>query len=313
MRFGQFNFRASVAPAKALQATMADLLEEDSDDEDEDKREDNPLATSEEGFPVIEFRMVNDRANQEGSEIWDAQINGIIQLKKEVNKSLSPKQRAAGGESTLDLDKKAYYQFALTPDSHPHFSRIWYARHVLNAESPLLKREIRDMIVQDGGKWDKGEWCALAIARVLVPELLHFSHHNFYNNSFFSLHQLDFNTASEIRNCLNEFVSLRITLNGTSAVSANTVYTEHVYEYEDVVVGWRFANMVYEMEPKHRLWRRLFPFGSGSEKTDKVRGQSDTNTKVDKALIHDIVPQPGNDHEEVAEGATQFGGFFKRS
>ena len=27
---------------------------------------------------------------------------------------------------------------------------------VLNAESPLLKREVRDMIVKDGGKWDKG-------------------------------------------------------------------------------------------------------------------------------------------------------------
>jgi len=67
---------------------------------------------------------------------------------------------------TLDLDKKAYYQFALTPDSHPHFSRIWYARHVLNAESPLLKREIRDMIVQDGGKWDKGEFERHDISKV---------------------------------------------------------------------------------------------------------------------------------------------------
>lgn len=93
-------------------------------------------------------------------------------------------------------------QFAA--DSHPHFSRIWYARHVLNAESPLLKREIRDMIVKDGGKWDK-----------------------------------DFNTWKEIRDCLNEFISLRITLSGTSAVSASTVYGEHVYEFDDVCVGWR--------------------------------------------------------------------------
>ena len=85
-----------------------------------------------------------------------------------------------------------------------------------------------------------------------------------------------------------------------------------MYEYEDVVVGWRFANMVYEKESKHRWWRRLFPFGLGSEKTDKERGQSDTNTKVDKALIHDIVPQPGGDYEEMAESES-FGGFFKRS
>jgi len=155
VRFGQFNFRASVAPAVAMQAVSIDQLMMDSPDK-------NKSGNSEDGFPVIEFRMVNDRANHEGSEIWDAQIRGIIQLNKEVNpnNNLSPTSdvKATGGESTLDLDKKAYYQFALTPDSHPHFSRIWYARHVLNAESPLLKREIRDMIVQDGGKWDKGEF-----------------------------------------------------------------------------------------------------------------------------------------------------------
>ena len=161
VRFGQFNFRASVAPAVAMKSiSMEDLLNDS--DEDTNKRED-PLSTSDEGFPVIEFRMVNDRANHEGSEIWDAQIRGIIQLKKDVNPSNKPNAKATGGESTLDLDKKAYYQFALTPDSHPHFSRIWYARHVLNAESPLLKREIRDMIVQEGGKWDKGEWGEIGI------------------------------------------------------------------------------------------------------------------------------------------------------
>jgi len=163
VRFGQFNFRASVAPAVAMQAVSIDQLMMDSPDK-------NKSGDSEDGFPVIEFRMVNDRANHEGSEIWDAQLRGIIQLNKEVNpnNNLSPTSdvKATGGESTLDLDKKAYYQFALTPDSHPHFSRIWYARHVLNAESPLLKREIRDMIVQDGGKWDKGEFERHDISKV---------------------------------------------------------------------------------------------------------------------------------------------------
>ncbi len=135
--------------------------------------------------------------------------------------------------------------------------------------------------------------------------------------SFFSPHIFlsDYNTASEIRNCLNEFISLRITLSGTSAVSANTVFAEHVYEYEDVVVGWRFANMVYEKEPKNRLWKRLFPFGRGSEDAAKAKGNSDTHTKVDKALIHDIVPQPGGDYEHVPEASTnaQISRLFQRS
>ena len=56
MRFGQLNFRASVAPSA--------LLKPFSNDDDDDG----------DGFPVIEFRIINDRANHEGSEIWDAQV-----------------------------------------------------------------------------------------------------------------------------------------------------------------------------------------------------------------------------------------------
>lgn len=205
VRFGQLNFRASVAPAQILkQFSASDLLNDGGGEEE--------AAGTEDGFPVIEFRMINDRANHEGSEIWDAQIRGIVQLHKDttenkatgVGNSFAVRDKATGGESTLDLEKKVYYPISLSPDSHPHFSRIWYARHVLNAESPLLKREIRDMIVKDGGKWDK-----------------------------------DFNTWKEIRDCMNEFISLRITLSGTSAVSASAVYGEHVYEFDDVCVGWR--------------------------------------------------------------------------
>ena len=148
VRFGQLNFRASVAVVKL---NALDLLN-DTDDE--------KAGSSDGGYPVIEFRMVNDRANRESSEIWDAQISGVVQLLKEEQPkdghlAITQDSKAEGGESTLDLEKVVYYPVSLSPDSHPHFSRIWYARHVLNAESPLLKREFRDMIAQEG-KWDKG-------------------------------------------------------------------------------------------------------------------------------------------------------------
>ena len=84
-------------------------------------------------------------------------------------------------------------------------------------------------------------------------------------------------------------MSLRITLSGTSAVSAATVYGEHVYEFDDVCVGWRFANMVYEdKQSLRRWWQGLF--GKGG---DKKSEHPDLATKVDLALLHDIVPQPG--------------------
>jgi hypothetical protein len=71
--------------------------------------------------------------------------------------------------------------------------------------------------------------------------------------------------------------------------------------------------MVYEKEPKRKLLRRLFPFGRGE--AAEVKGNCETFTKVDKALIHDIVPQPGDDYEDLAETSTlaQLGGLFKRN
>jgi len=280
VRFGQLNFRASVAPSLLKKFSASDLLDDSSETEG-----DSP-SDSEGGFPVIEFRMINDRANHEGSEIWDAQIRGIVQLHKEQPSENNftnnfVKEKATGGESTLDLEKKVYYPILLSPDTHPHFSRIWYARHTLNAESPLLKRDIRDMIVKDGGKWDK-----------------------------------DFNNWEEIRDCLNEFISLRITLSGTSAVSASTVYGEHVYGFDDVCVGWRFANMVYEKKERvYKSWWRTFGCGRAlmEDEMENHDTTDDMRTKIDAALLHDIIPQPGGDHEplnETNKATLEPGSFF---
>ena len=314
VRFGQLNFRASVATSAMLKFSPEDLLDDDSCKDDDS---DEAAGGSEDGFPVIEFRMINDRANHEGSEIWDAQIRGIVQLHKEKPAGEkggdTSNNGAAGGESTLDLEKKVYYPISLSPDSHPHFSRIWYARHVLNAESPLLKREIRDMIVKEGGQWDKGK----------STVIFEFCPYEFCINLRFSSSNnlADFNNWTEIRDCLNEFISLRITLSGTSAVSASTVYGEHVYEFDDVCVGWRyaafvalttlfcvgkvdstnlsaatllrFANMVYEKkEKRYKNWWRRLGFSHATNKDgDDSFDATGTRTKIDVALLHDIVPQ----------------------
>ena len=105
-----------------------------------------------------------------------------------------------------------------------------YARHVLNAESPLLKWDIRDSIVHGGGKWNRGTY----------PLFSPFESHNMLKTEILHLtHITDYNNWEVMRDCLNEFTSLRITLSGTSAESASTVFGEHVYEFDDVCVGWR--------------------------------------------------------------------------
>ena len=104
------------------------------------------------------------------------------------------------------------------------------------------------------------------------------------------------NNYEEIRDCLNEFCSLRITISGTSAVSASGVYGEHVYGFDDVCVGWRFANMVYEKGTKGWCTRG--------------NNEKELRTKIDIALLHDIIPQPGGDHEPLNE--TPATTFFSR-
>ena len=52
--------------------------------------------------------------------------------------------------------------------------------------------------------------------------------------------------------------------------------------------------MVYE--EKEKVYKSWWPtFGSGESLAEDT--MPDTNTKVDAALLHDIAPQPGGDHE----------------
>ena len=87
-------------------------------------------------------------------------------------------------------------------------------------------------------------------------------------------------------------------------MSAASVYAEHVYEFDDVCVGWRFANMVYEdsYKPFKSWWHKLWV----KEDETKLK-RPDLMTKVDIKLLHDIVPQPGDDHEPLGDGTADEG------
>ena len=82
-------------------------------------------------------------------------------------------------------------------------------------------------------------------------------------------------------------------------MSAASVYAEHVYEFDDVCVGWRFANMVYEdsYKPFQNWWHKL----RGGKENENKPQRPDLSTKVDIKLLHDIVPQPGDDHEPLGD------------
>ena len=59
--------------------------------------------------------------------------------------------------------------------------------------------------------------------------------------------------------------------------------------------------MVYEKKDrKYRSAWRALGFGRGEDEKEDLDG-ADTRTKIDEALLHDIVPQPGGDHEPLDE------------
>ena len=234
-------------------------------------------------FPVIEFRIVNNRANHAPgkNEIWDAEVTAIVELSLDndpqehstgldefqVQRSsrwLTPRSSVRSLQNANEDSKsqKVFYKLELKPSSHPYFSRVWFVRHTLNATSPLLRRDIRNMIRDSPSGWD--------------PTL---------------------NNYQDIRECLVEFHSLQIIMSGASALSRSEVYAEKTYAYEDVCVGWRYIAVCYEEDPsgkkgvlRERLRRKHIRFGD------------DAATRVDLSLIHDIVPQRGNDFEPVDGG-----------
>lgn len=95
----------------------------------------------------------------------------------------------------------------LETDSHPSLKRVWILRHELNDKSPLLKGKARKMIADNGGKWPK-----------------------------------ELNTHQRVRESLC-FHELSVLITGTSNATGAKVYKQHVYKFDNVIVGYSFVNM----------------------------------------------------------------------
>ena len=54
----------------------------------------------------------------------------------------------------------------------------------------------------------------------------------------------ELNSAKGIRKCLR-FEHLIVSLSGTSNVDSNRVYAQHIYDYADTIVGYRFSNALF--------------------------------------------------------------------
>lgn len=163
-------------------------------------------------FPVLEFRVVNNRANitRGQNEIFDAECTAIVQISLGNDSAVDgdengalPSRWMSAHTTSLGSRKnqKVYYTLPFKPAFNPYFNRVWILQHTLDSNSPLLRREIRKELRLRGNDagWD--------------PSL---------------------NTYQSIRSSLVEFSSIRVVLNGGSALSKSEVYAEKVYSYHDV-------------------------------------------------------------------------------
>lgn len=94
--------------------------------------------------------------------------------------------------SAILVNKHIFSKMEIEASEHPFFRRVWVARHVLDADSPILKRRIRRQLRRNGGRWPK-----------------------------------ELNNAEAIRNNL-QFNQILVSLTGVSNISACDVYAQKI-------------------------------------------------------------------------------------
>ena len=157
----------------------------------------------------------------------------------------SREQRAVIDEGSKLVPRRVFCTLELETPSHPFFKRHWIIRHTLNGNSPLLTLEARSLVAANNGFW---------------PESL--------------------NSHQKLRQHVN-FHEIVVCFTGKSNVSGLTVYNQKVYNYDDLIIGYTFANVLHH----------------------DARGK----LRVDETLLNDVKEQiggggePFNTMDEVLE------------
>ena len=83
---------------------------------------------------------------------------------------------------------------------------------------------------------------------------------------------VELNNPSAVRASM-AFDQIVVSLNGTSNVDSNSVYAQHVYDYVDLCVGYRFCNALFR--------------------------DADGSVGVDPSLLNDVTEQYGGGGEKL--------------
>lgn len=201
--------------------------------------------------PSLEFRLVNRLHDVPSGEIVEAKLDCVAILDpkfSQLNKGLAngdtkePGQTKVNDKTTIaelakvlrdadtrtanrslafhSTDSKQPHMFtkiALDADEHPYFRRVWFGRHRLDENSPLLTPSARNRVKLAGGYWPA-----------------------------------DMNNYQSIKKSIH-FRHILVCISGTSNANAASVYAQKVYDLVDVNVGYRFVPLNYHADEQGSL------------------------------------------------------------
>ena len=168
-----------------------------------------------------------------------------------------------GSDDPNVCPKQVFSKLQVETDAHPFFKRIWNIRHVCDQTSPLLPNRIRKMIAKNS-KWKLSERVQNSNYLLVCRSLISFLDGYWPE---------ELNNHEDIRKAIN-FHEIIVSFSGVANVSGSSVYSQKIYSYIDMAVGYRFANVLLS-----------------HEKGDRVL--------VDTTLLNDVTPQCGGGHEPI--------------
>ncbi len=114
-------------------------------------------------------------------------------------------------EGNRDLIPKIIFSnIHIEEPQHPLFKRVWVGQHVLDESSPLLKDKVKAKLSKRQGLWPKSLCTAAMIKK-----------------------SLDFN-------------QIIVSITGVSNVTGSEVYAHHIYDFNDVIVGYEFVDILLQ-------------------------------------------------------------------
>ena len=190
-------------------------------------------------FTSLTLNQQMDDKNKEGAEPFNmAQEEEAAAAALRMIRQEAPADIVTFDEGLCNVCPRSIFQpLAVETDRHPFFKRVWVIRHECNELSPLLPNHVRRQIQENNGYWP--------------PKL---------------------NRCDAVRRAIN-FQEIIVSFSGIANDSGSAVYAQKVYSYVDMVVGYTFANILFQ--------------------------DLDGEVIVDTGLLNDVKEQKGGGREPI--------------